>query len=439
MNLTKKNIYINDFIINYKLIIKDHHKYNILYELENGVIDTMSEIEIYNFIANTCASYIYKDNGFNILANKYQMYKLQNQTKKTYINHVKKNFLLMSEKFLNFFKCNINYIMTILSDDRDNLIDLCGLENHLDTYIPYVFLNPVNNKLNQQSLNTIKNSNLCVGGETMILTDNGYFEISSLKDKNVNIWNGEKFSNVKIIQTGINDKLIKVNFSNNVSIECTPQHKFHIFDYDNNYSIVDAINLKTDMEIINYRLPILKLSNNNIKSNNQDIYYVPINESIDNKIKWLIEFCANTNANVLINNENIKYIILYSINLTFLQNIRLMLTTLSINSKIILKYKHFDVNIKKCINKYILEIKHNHLFILQKLGFKNSQLDNNFNIIDEYYKNIYKLEILSPITIKSIENTGRIDNTYCFSESEKHMGIFNGIITGNCSEIIEIL
>jgi ribonucleoside-diphosphate reductase alpha chain len=36
-----------------------------------------------------------------------------------------------------------------------------------------------------------------------------------------------------------------------------------------------------------------------------------------------------------------------------------------------------------------------------------------------------------------VQNTGRVDATYCFNEPLKHVGIFNGILTGNCSEIIE--
>jgi ribonucleotide reductase alpha subunit len=36
-----------------------------------------------------------------------------------------------------------------------------------------------------------------------------------------------------------------------------------------------------------------------------------------------------------------------------------------------------------------------------------------------------------------ISNYGRRDVTYCFNEPENHAGVFNGILTGNCTEIIE--
>ena len=37
-------------------------------------------------------------------------------------------------------------------------------------------------------------TNPCVSDDTLILTDKGYFEISELINKNVNVWNGEEFS-----------------------------------------------------------------------------------------------------------------------------------------------------------------------------------------------------------------------------------------------------
>jgi len=39
--------------------------------------------------------------------------------------------------------------------------------------------------------------------------------------------------------------------------------------------------------------------------------------------------------------------------------------------------------------------------------------------------------------VVSVEFTGRFDDTYCFNEPLNHAGVFNGILTGNCSEINE--
>lgn len=41
------------------------------------------------------------------------------------------------------------------------------------------------------------------------------------------------------------------------------------------------------------------------------------------------------------------------------------------------------------------------------------------------------------IIVLSISDNGRIDDTYCFNEKENNAGVFNGILTGNCTEIIQ--
>ena len=42
------------------------------------------------------------------------------------------------------------------------------------------------------------------------------------------------------------------------------------------------------------------------------------------------------------------------------------------------------------------------------------------------------------VEIISIENVVNPSDTFCFTEPKRHMGVFNGIITGQCSEIMEV-
>jgi ribonucleotide reductase alpha subunit len=44
---------------------------------------------------------------------------------------------------------------------------------------------------------------------------------------------------------------------------------------------------------------------------------------------------------------------------------------------------------------------------------------------------------LKTIRIVSVKNNGRRDDTYCFNEPKKHAGIFNGILTSQCTEILQ--
>ena len=42
----------------------------------------------------------------------------------------------------------------------------------------------------------------CVTGNTKILTDKGYYNIKDKVDQNVNIWNGNEFTEVEVKYTG---------------------------------------------------------------------------------------------------------------------------------------------------------------------------------------------------------------------------------------------
>ena len=57
-----------------------------------------------------------------------------------------------------------------------------------------------------------------------------------------------------------------------------------------------------------------------------------------------------------------------------------------------------------------------------------------FNIITDTLPNRQALHFEK---IVSVENLGEKADTYCFNEPLRHRGIFNGILTGNCSEIVE--
>ena len=105
------------------------------------------------------------------------------------------------------------------------------LDAQMETGTPYlVFKDAANRKSNQQNLGTIKSSNLCVAPETLILTDQGHLPIQSLHGQQVNVWNGKEFSEVEIVQTGKQQKLIEVHTSDNHVLHCTPYHKFWIQD-----------------------------------------------------------------------------------------------------------------------------------------------------------------------------------------------------------------
>jgi ribonucleoside-diphosphate reductase alpha chain len=46
------------------------------------------------------------------------------------------------------------------------------------------------------------------------------------------------------------------------------------------------------------------------------------------------------------------------------------------------------------------------------------------------------LDNYSELSVVSVEDLGRKDSTYCFTEEKRGMGVFNGVLTGNCAEVM---
>lgn len=415
------------------------------------------------------------------------------------------------------------------------------LDAQMETGTPYLlYKDAANIKSNQKNLGTIKSSNLCVAPETNILTIDGYKEIQPLEGQEVNVWNGEEFSKVKIIKTGEDQELIDVYTDDSSKLTCTPYHKFYIQENYSEKSIkqVEAKDLKPNDKLIKCSFPVIDgndkflypythgffcgdgtysniseikerqcnfknieghffckrhidfetddyLLNNNInlndvincqaksylkkpmiylysdkkqlithmnyrtytENNGRIILQLPLdieekfnlpshNCSIKDKLDWFAGYC-DADGSISRNGEN-EQLQVASINFEFLKSLKLFLQTCGINPKVKLSqnreksylpdgkggYKYFDV---KPI--YRLLITSFDLYELVQLGFLPKRLKINGSKPSRNANQFIK--------ILKIENNNRIDDTYCFTEPKRHMGIFNGILTGQCTEIIE--
>ena len=307
--------------------------------------------------------------------------------------------------------------------------------SQIETGTPYIlYKDSANRKSNQRHYGTIKSSNLCVAPDTLVLTDNGHFKIKDLHKKKVNVWNGKEFSNVEVCQTGENQDLVKVSFSDSSTLECTPYHKFYIQEkYISQYSddiinhknvkSIDAQDLRQGMKLIKCDYPIID-NKKELKENynSEDTSFVPINYSIKSKMEWF-SGCADTDGYVC-ENDNIQTLQITSIEKTFLQNIKLMLQTCGIDTEIELNKNETNKDLWR------LNIASNELQSLLKLGFNPKRLNVKIN-------NSIKQNSTKFITVDNIESIEKKSDTYCFNEPLRHAGIFNGVITGNCTEIIE--
>jgi ribonucleoside-diphosphate reductase alpha chain len=415
------------------------------------------------------------------------------------------------------------------------------LDSQMETGTPYIlYKDAANSKSNQQNLGTIKSSNLCVAPETLILTDKGHIEIHSLEGQNVNVWNGEEFSKVDIVKTGVDQELIDVYTDDGSKLSCTPYHKFYIQESysEKSIKIVEAKDLTPNDKLIKCEYPLIDgidtflhpythgffcgdgtyanitenvespckfnalkghyfckrhidyetenyLLNNEIDLNEvtrcqakshckkpmiylygekkeliqymnyrtfsensgrivlqlpldiEEKFNIPShNCSIKDKLDWFAGYC-DADGTISRNGDN-EQLQVASINYNFLQNIKLLLQTCGINPKIKLShsrdksylpdgkggYKYYDVKpiYRLLITSFDLHDLFNLGFLPKRLKFTGKEPARNAKQF---------------IKILKVENKNRIDDTYCFTEPKKHMGIFNGIITGQCTEIIQ--
>ncbi len=321
-----------------------------------------------------------------------------------------------------------------------------------------------NMKCNQNNLGIIKSSNLCVHGQTVILTDKGYYTIKNLVGEEVNVWNGEEFSKTTVIKTGENKKLLQITTSDGCFLKCTEYHKFYVVDKNKknnkkNAYIVEAKDLKRGMKLLTCNFP--KIDNNfknlifdnnndinNIKTseyyeheimynkgynfitntilNNKEYNVIPINYNLKNKLSWLAGYIDYEYKNTQLELLNHNHITLSNNDYRVLYKIKLLCNTLGLKPVII----EDSLVERKClffnnIESYNLMVKLN-LQTVSLYGAR-SQLNKNKDPLFVFENNVY---------IKNIIEVDGLHDTYCFNEPKNHMGVFNGILTGNCSEIL---
>lgn len=128
-----------------------------------------------------------------------------------------------------------------------------------DIGMPFIaFKDTINNKHKYQHLGPIRSSNLCVHGDTKILTrEYGNESIGKLVEEGietVTCWNGEEWSETKIFKTSDEDEVLTVFLSNNEWLKATLDHEWCI-DVDGQPTKIKTKDLQCGMKIYPYELP----------------------------------------------------------------------------------------------------------------------------------------------------------------------------------------
>ncbi len=329
------------------------------------------------------------------------------------------------------------------------------LAAQIETGTPYLCYKDASNiKSNQKNLGTIKSSNLCVCGKTQILTDEGYKTIENVVNSYVRVWNGTEFSKSYVMQTGIKQNIITITFSNGAELKCTPYHKFYIQDSVNaQVTVVCAENLEKGMSIESYNLPVidgqkhikepylqgiysaLRTDNCIITSSYTDVIdglvlmkmiepvseqsykiaqsldfdydFVPKGDfTLETKVNWLegfIDGCGDVK-------EGDAVMRMHHSSEKILRDVQLLLTTIGVFS-----------NFNQSTNDLLVDC--------DKLA--------SFTMFTKVRIPDTKPSQPNKITVISVVNDNELADTFCFNEPIEHKGVLNGVLTGNCSEIIE--
>ena len=165
-------------------------------------------------------------------------------------------------------------------------------------------------------------------------------------------------------------------------------------------------------------------------------FEVPINYNMDIKLKWLEGLVDGDGC--ICKSDNLTGIQIASIDKQFLENVKYMLQTLGCDPKIVLLHEEAKrllpnqkggYELYNCKDCYRLLITSWDTAKLYELGFRPKRL----KLTGVYPKNNTKRWV----KVDEIIETNRISDTYCFKEEKRGMGIFNGILTGQCTEILE--
>jgi len=343
----------------------------------------------------------------------------------------------------------------------------------------------------------VKHSNLCVTGDTRILTkDYGYIPIEKVSGQSLECWNGKEWSTTDLFKTSDGQKVLKVSLDNFTVIEATPYHKWYIQDGYGKSNIIEKRThellpgdklVKFNLEPITHGAKNLNLAyvngfhsgdgtvyektnkprislydnkqlllprfsgystssytkegrilNLHYKSNVlEDKFFIPNSEyTVESRLNWLAGYVDADGT--LTNNNGTESIQITSIELDYLKEILLLLQELGIHSTIS-KSKNAGYT-KLPLN----DGTGNHGDFWTKETYRLLIAGSELNILLDLgfspsrvipTKRKYQRQARQFVKVISVTDLEEIAETYCGTEPKHHKLMFNGTLTGNCAEI----
>lgn len=394
---------------------------------------------------------------------------------------------------------------------------------------PYMLSKDASNrKSNQKNLGTIKSSNLCVAPETLILVENqGYVPIASVaKGTPTSVWNGERYSDVQVLQTSATPALLyTVTTEQGVSVDVSPYHFFPIVFANEDgatgigkevVKMIPANELKPGMRLqavtcwpaaatqavdvvddekvldglakagklvgqagmwlhnpkaalftvedLAGRSQLLSIGTPEEWQASQHVPFTTVQNPRQATVWW--SGVAQTHGSLIVPNPSLAsaptvdkdkaYLIVPTLSQQLAQQWCLFLQD---------RLGIFDWEIQRDMirstetHRRVFKVKVGYVGLrkLVSLGFDIQSLDTHRHLhgVAEDSSLDYLVALCSPraaelaigqiepvdkapaAIIQSIEIADRKDFTYCFDEPHRHLAVFNGLLLGNCTEILE--
>lgn len=330
--------------------------------------------------------------------------------------------------------------------------------------------------------------NPCVPAGTRILTRDGYRPIETLVGQRVDVWNGEAWSAVQPRVTGRDQPLVRVTLSSGVSLTCTDYHEWLLAPQRRGDSElrVRARDLQPGDALAKYDMPVVEggrswdlaythgffcgdgqtndsgskgallygvkrdliphLSGTSagepddygrvwfgMPKEMPEKFSVPHDLDVPSRLAWLAGLLDADGC--VLANPNSRALQLSSVELQFLSEVRLLLTTLGVQAKVSLGRVGGDFPLPDgkggtqeyaCKPVYRLLINASDTYRLVQLGLRTRRLDVPAARPQRDARRF--------VTVVAVDKVGVADVVYCFEDPISHRGTFEGVVTGQCAE-----
>ena len=271
------------------------------------------------------------------------------------------------------------------------------LKCQIETGTPYIlYKDSCNRKSNQKHLGTIKSSNLCVRGDTMMLTREGYISMTQCVGSALEVWNGVQFSEVVPLETQslvAPGEWLRIITTRGKRLESTRDHVFFVGPQRKK---VTASQLQPGMRLTSWILPSLETLSSEVI------------EEIERACRYLYH-------HAVIMEEKTR--VMYAKDYESLMQLQILLELGNIMVSVhAVAVNRWRMDVLSCEWDSVVDVV-NGMGILTKTTGPT-------RIVEE-------IESITPILLPNPVPS------FCIREAQLHSAVFQGILAGQCTEIIE--